>query len=165
MNSRVLQTAEILASVAVIVSLAVLIFEVRHNSNAIKRGNLLAQTAALDEGSEQFSEFRRLLISDRDLTDLWLRGSRGEAFDSIVADRFARFVSEWIIVLRNHYFRNKTVGNNEIAQYMVMRLSTAIREHPGVRREWTIWFRDVNDLTGFTEAVALELKGGEDDDY
>jgi hypothetical protein len=156
MKESVLKSAEVLASVAVILSLAVLIYEVRENSNALDRSNSLAKDAAIDRGFEQFSEFRRFLASDRDLTELWLRGSRGEELDEIDSDRFARLVIEWALIRRNNYLRNVTVGNEGIPIRMVEEVANEVTRNPGFYRVWNA-FLGSKDPTGFADAVKAEL--------
>ncbi|NKC00275.1 MAG: hypothetical protein GKR90_17565 [Pseudomonadales bacterium] len=158
MRDSLLKFAEVLASVAVILSLAVLIYEVRENSSALERNNSIAKAAALDEGSEQYSEFRRLLIGNRDLTELWLKGNRGDELDEVDSDRFGRLVAEWTIIMRNHYVRNATVGNYEIATLTVSRLADNLLARPGLRSAWELLPHSKEDPTGFAAAVELEVR-------
>jgi hypothetical protein len=67
---------EFVGAIAVVITLVFVGIQVRQSSRTMAESNKLAQSATLDESLRQFSQFRRLLASDPDLTRIWIEGRR-----------------------------------------------------------------------------------------
>jgi hypothetical protein len=148
---------EVAGAVAVTVTLVFLVIQIRHSARATERNNSLSQASALDQGFDQFSNFRRMLSSDRELTDLWLRGREGKELDDVDEHRFGQLVVEWTLILRNNYIRNETVGNEDIPDMMVELLIQDLLRHPGFREMWFRTQGAASDPTGFADVVRSTL--------
>ena len=150
---------EFIGSIAVVVTLVFLTIQIRRSSKITEQGNALANSTALDEGFHQFSGFRRLLISDPDVTRIWFQGLNGELDSEIDDQRFFQLAAEWEVILRNNYLRQKVVGNKRLSESMPAWWARDIQSFPGLRKYCDSEARfDQPDDTGFYAAVKFELE-------
>ena len=96
------QIAEIIASLAVVVTLLFLIAEVRQNTQ-------VAQAAAYERRMEDLNDWRSLMVTDPRLTELYMEYVRGGEYTEADLDRFrlgAYRSMQWAIY-ENAYFANQ----------------------------------------------------------
>lgn len=100
--------AEISSSFAILATLALLLIEIRQNTQAIQQSAEATRLAALDSGVEQFSSFRRLLLSDDELLELWEDGCDRE-LEPIEALKYSQLAQEFFFLQRNVYERSRAL--------------------------------------------------------
>lgn len=67
---------DFIGGIAVLVTLVYLAIQIRQNTAQVKIGSEIARTDTYARSVESFSKFRSLLISDSEMTDIYLRGCR-----------------------------------------------------------------------------------------
>jgi hypothetical protein len=81
--------AELLGAIGVILSLVYLALQIRQNTSQIQQNVRALELAALDASVRHGGEMRGVLLQEKDLSELWLRGSSDyEALDTHERMRF-----------------------------------------------------------------------------
>ena len=127
--------AEIVAGLGVVVTLAVLVAQVRDARRATEENTRLLRAAAFDRGFDQLSQWRGRLIESPDIARLWQRGNRGEPLSEEDAARYAELATDLYMARTASYRRHAAIGNQELATGQ-LRLIADLCTHPGFRT----WF-------------------------
>ncbi len=83
--------AELVAALAVLVTLIFLTIQVKTNNELTRRANR-------DKTIDQFNAWRQLLGSDQEVADIWLKGCRGDALNASEALRFSELAKSLILI-------------------------------------------------------------------
>ena len=86
--------------IMIVVTLIFVLVEIRQNTQAIEQNAVWMRIAALDAGYDQTSEFRKMLLLEDDIFELWRDGCKGE-LDVNDAARFRILAVDWLIMQRN----------------------------------------------------------------
>jgi len=95
--------------------------------------NKLAQSVTLDESLRHFSQFRRMLATDPDLTRIWIEGRRKGELGDIDSQRFFFLAREYHNMMRNDYVRHMSVSRDAYAANAVRSWATQTKKYQGLQ--------------------------------
>jgi hypothetical protein len=134
--------AEIVSGLGVVVTLAVLVIQVRDSKRAMEENSRLLRSAAFDRGFDQLSQWRGRLIQSPEVARLWLRGGAGEALSEEDAARYAELASDVFNARVGSYSRHLASGNREMADIQLSIVASLCARHPGFRQ----WFDSLPEM-------------------
>jgi hypothetical protein len=146
---------EVVGAFAVVATLVFIGIQVRQSSRTIEESNILARSAALDESLRLFSQFRRLIAGDSEVTKIWLLGRKGDDLDEIDYERFSALAREYHNLMRNAFVRHKTVNQDSTANNYADSWAKALKRYSGLR---AIVEQPEFDESGFNELVFDALR-------
>ena len=103
---------EILGGLAVVASLVYLALQIRQNTRQISHSIETARVSALSQNIQAANHMRDLLIRDRDLADLYLRGLEDfDALDGTDRLRFEMLLRSIFTEFQGAYIRHLSIGH------------------------------------------------------
>ena len=102
-------TSELTGASAVVITLAVLIFQLRQNNASLVESNRLIKVQAADN-YDDVARWRDYPVRDPKLA-LWHAGCAGDPLDDVAAERFFRAALELAFGLRRGYERARATGS------------------------------------------------------
>jgi hypothetical protein len=136
------EVAEIVSGIGVVVTLAVLVIQVRDSKRAMEENSRLLRSAAFDRGFDQISQWRGRLIESPEVARLWLRGGACEALSEEDAVRYAELATDVYNARVGSYSRHLASGNPEMADAQLSIVASLCARHPGFRR----WFDSLPEI-------------------
>jgi len=88
------QTVQILANVGILLSIVFLAIQVSQNQVTLDEENTLNALTGLEFALEGNSDFRRLLLNNRDLLEVWVTGNLGEPLSDIQKEEYEMLAAE-----------------------------------------------------------------------
>lgn len=145
---------EFLGSLAVMVTLVVLVVQVRQSAKAVEESNRLQRAAAVDRHSDTIGRWRHQIAGNAEMSQIWCDAREDRPFD--VAARL-RLNFMWINLVnaqRSNYIRAHTVNDLGLAQQAVLSVAVEANASATLRREWE-HIRSWNSLASpeYTRAV------------
>ncbi len=142
--------AELIAAVAVVVTLVFLAIQIRTN-------NELARTANRDKTVDQFNEWRHLLGSNKAVADLWMRGCRGDDdLDEIEQFQFAEMARAFFLMYTGWERRARESGALEVVEIAATNLAGELQgdARAALRQRWS----DTAADNEFSRLVSAKLE-------
>ena len=127
---------EIIGAGAVLATLGFLAIQIRHGQRLLQESNVLARSAASDKAFDQFSNFRRLLAADSDVTRIWLAGRAKETLDEVDTERFHQLATEFLFAYGMYAQRMEALDLKDVAQRATLTLADQLKTHPGLQPHW-----------------------------
>ncbi len=160
---------EIVGAAAVVVTLIILIFQIRHNTTAREESNRLEKAFAIDRHSDTIARWRGRLIEDGHLAELWLRGRNDDRLDETEKVRLNNLWIDFVNTQRANFLRAITVGETGLARQAVLSIAAEKNQSKTFQNEWDST-RAWNELTSgefvrLVEETAQDLKDGDSDIY
>ena len=150
---------EIIGSIAVVLTLAFLVIQIRHGSRSIDLQNRQAESDAVSRSVEESGQLHRLLANDKDLAILWLKGCRADELDEADLFRFRQLALSSFETISAIYLQNLNSDRSDAAEQAVTNQALNIRNHPGLR---AFWEQNTNLFdpakTGVSEKIRMKLK-------
>ena len=131
--------------IAIVVTLIFVLVEIRQNTQAIEQNAAWMRIAALDAGYDQTSEFRKMLLLEDDIFELWRDGCKGE-LDVNDAARFRILAVDWLIMMRNIGERAIALGGQQGIDTNIEGTVERIVECPKIRT----YFEDLTEIEGIS---------------
>jgi len=128
--------SEFVGAAAVVATLAFLAVQIRQSRRTQQEANALARASAVDKVFDQFTGFRRLLGSDRDVMRVWMGGCAEDDLDPVDRERFAQLATDFLVVFANWEQRAAAVGISEMAEAATAGLIETLDFYPGLRTVW-----------------------------
>lgn len=150
---------EIVGALAVVLTLIVLIVQVRQSTRAMQESNQLERAAAMDRHAETIGRWRARLIEHRELTEIWHKASRDEVMDAPDLMRITYLFIEFANTQRSNYARAISVGEAGLATQAVV----SVAGHAVASRTYRMLWDDMRGWTNlaspaFTQAVNTEIE-------
>ena len=147
------QTVSILANVGVIAGIVFLAVEIRQNQATLEEQNTLTRLTSRDSGYEYFSNFRKLLLENPELHEIWERGIAGEELSSFEKSRVQVLCQEQFWASFTLYNRNTALGMDQERDLVVSFLANQIEQSELVK---DCWESQKNQFTsrGYTDFVS-----------
>ena len=124
------------ANIGVICGIIFLAVEIGQNRESLDQANRLSLLDARTTELEHYNEFRTQLAQDKELSDLWLRGRRGEPLDESEAQRFNLLCTTSLWTGATMYERSIELDRPKNAEGTVNGLAMRIAAEPGTRKCW-----------------------------
>ena len=160
---------ELVGAGAVLLTLIILVRQVRHSTNAIVESNRLERAFAIDRHSDSIGRWRGRLIENEDLARVWVTGLKDGDLDEIEKIRLNNLWIDFANTQRANFIRATTVGEIGLARQAVMSVAAEKNVSQLFQNEWNTG-RPWNALASpefveLVEAEALNLKKGGDKIY
>ena len=133
--SKLSSIAEILSSIAIVATLIFVLVEIRQNTQAIEQNAIWMRLASLDTGYDQTSEFRKMLLVEDDLFELWQHGCKAE-LDTDDETRFQILAVDWLIMMRNIGERVVALGGNRAFDAHIQATVQGVNRCPRIREQF-----------------------------
>ena len=105
------------ANIGVIAGIIFLAVEVQQNTDSIDQNGIWMRLESLDNGYEQTSGWRKFLLQENELYELWYNKCDSE-LNSDEEQKLELISTEWIVMMRNIGERVTVLGNeNAIASH------------------------------------------------
>lgn len=128
---------EVIGAIGVILSLVYLGTQIRHSARQMGEHSRALRVAAIDQVAASFSRFRDPLIRDREIAELWLRGTRDYAgLDEVDKIRAGRLFQELFFAHQNVYSRFVEGATTEASWVDQKQAIAANLRNPGIQTWW-----------------------------
>ena len=115
---------EIVGALAVVLTLIVLIFQVRYSTRAMEESNKLERMAAIDRHADTISMWRARTTENHELAEIWLKVLNNEVLNEVELLRANNMFIELTNTQRSNYLRAKAVGELGLALQAVRAVAT-----------------------------------------
>ncbi len=155
---------EFLGSIAVMVTLAILVVQVRQSARAVEESNRLQRAAALDRHSDTIGRWRHQIAGNPELAQLWLDARNDKLLDEVEFMRLNFMFINFVNAQRSNYIRAHTVNDLGLARQAVLAVAVEASISETFRREW-VQIQPWNslasaDYTSEVEAAISEYDSG-----
>ena len=147
------QWLSLAANFGVIGGLIFLAVEVGQNQESLDQANRLSRLDARRTEVDHWNQWRMRLAENKELSDIWDRGQRGESLDVSDTQRFMNLCSTRIWTSATMYERSIELDRPLNAEGTVKFIATTIATQPGIRECWGIVKVYVQDF-GLAEYVS-----------
>lgn len=146
---------EIVGALAVVLTLVVLVVQVRHSTRVMGESNQFQRSAALDRHSDSISRWRGRLMEHSDLAEIWLAGRNDTVLDEVARLRLSNLWIDFMNTQRSNFARANTVGDTGLAEQAVLSIVAEINQSTTFKKEWET-MRPWMELTSpdFAEKIA-----------
>jgi hypothetical protein len=127
---------EIVGAGAVLATLGFLAIQIRDGQRIQKESNLLARSGASDKVFDQFTDFRRFLVADPDVTRIWLAGCSKETLEAIDQERFHQLATDYVYAYGMYIQRMEALEQPAAAEKAIPVLVTQMEKRPGLQPRW-----------------------------
>jgi hypothetical protein len=127
---------DFVGGIAVLVTLIYLAIQIRQNTAQVKIASDIARTDTYARSVESFSQFRSLLVSDPEMADIYLRGSRD--LGSLNPAESLRFylILQQIFHTIQATIENTTATGTQVDDPLHFYNLDVLLEQPGIRDWW-----------------------------
>ena len=130
------QTSQIVASIGVMLGIVFLAIEIGQNQEALEEQNALTLLTGRDEAYESFGDFRRLLLENPDLMQVWTRGGSDEELTPLEREQFSTLCIDDIYMRVALYNRFNALDLPLEAQVLVDNLRSRNARSTAFNRCW-----------------------------
>lgn len=159
---------EVVGAIGVVVTLFLLLVQLRRNTKAVQEANVLDRAQALDRHTESVSKWRSMLAENEDLAKLWLKALTDQEVNDVERIRLNNLWVNFVNTQRSNFERATAVGEEGMA---VMTTKSVAVEISGSKTLLELWDRAAPWHTlaspDFVERINLEMEdhSGESDKY
>jgi hypothetical protein len=141
------------ANIGVIGGIIFLAVEIGQNQESLDQANRLSLLDARTTEVEHWNQFRALLAENKELSDIWARGRRGESMDESDAARFDLLCTTNLWTGATMYERSIELGRLQNAEGTVNYQASRIATEPGTRKCWET-YKELVRSYGISEFVS-----------
>ena len=141
-------TAELIAAIAVLITLIFLTIQIRTNNELTRRNNR-------DMTVDHWLAWRNLLGSNQIVADIWLRGTRGEELSETEALQFRELTKAFFLTYAIWESRARENGEDHIVDIAVTSLANEL-QNPEQTHLRAVWIAQASD-TEFNQKVKQAL--------
>jgi hypothetical protein len=138
---------EFIGSLAVMVTLIILVVQVRQSARAVEESNRLQRAATIDRHADSISNWRSLIAGDEALASIWQRAREDQPLDPVERLRLNFVFINFLNTQRSNFHRANTVGEAGLARQSVLAVVSEVVLSKILREEWravTEWVRLVS---------------------
>jgi hypothetical protein len=160
---------EFIGSLAVMVTLVILVVQVRQSARAVEESNRLQRAAAIDRHSDTVGRWRSEIASNPELARIWLDARADKPLDATAHMRLSFLWINFVNLQRSNYIRAHSANEPGLARQSVLAVAVEVSRCTVFRHEWEL-VRPWNSLASeefareVDEAIA-EYARGEHRDY
>ncbi len=150
---------EIVGALAVVLTLIVLIFQVRYSTRAMEESNELERMAAIDRHADTIAVWRARITENRELAETWLKVMNNEVLNEVELFRANNIFIELTNTQRSNFRRAEAVGELGLARQAIRAVATQASITEIAVELWTA-SRPWSELTSkrFVELVDAEIE-------
>jgi len=160
---------ELIGAGAVLLTLVILVRQVKHSTNAMVESNLLEKASAIDRHSDSIGRWRGRLIESEDLAQIWVTGRNDGALNEIERIRLNNLWIDFANTQRANFVRANTVGELGLARQAAMSVAAEKNESELFQAEWLSgrpWHQLASaEFVALVEEEASKLDQGESQTY
>jgi hypothetical protein len=157
---------ELIGAGGVLLTLIILVRQVKHSTSAMKESNRLERASAIDRHSDSISRWRGRLIENGDLARIWTTGRQDGALDEIERLRLNNLWIDFANTQRANFVRANTVGEVGLARQAAMSVAAEKNESKIFQNEWETgrpWHELASsDFVAVVEEESANLQKGAD---
>jgi hypothetical protein len=127
---------EFLGSLAVMVTLVILVVQVRDSARAVEESNRLQRSAAIDRHSDMVGSWRSQVALDPEMTQAWLDARNDQPLDAVARLRVNFMWINFVNLQRSNFVRAHTVGERGLARQAVLAVAVEASTSATFRAEW-----------------------------
>jgi len=132
------QWLSLAANIGVIGGIIFLAVEIGQNRESLDQANTLSLLDARTTEVDQWNQFRIAIAESKELSDIRIRGKRGDSLDPIETERFRLMCSTALWIGITSYERSIELGRLQTAEGDVNVRASMIATQPGERECWDI---------------------------
>lgn len=115
---------EIVGAFAVVLTLIVLIFQVRYSTRTMEESNKLERMAAVERHADSIGVWRARITENRELAEIWLKVLNDEVLNEVELIRANNIFIELANTQRSNFLRAKAVGELGLARQAIRAVAT-----------------------------------------
>jgi hypothetical protein len=127
---------EFLGSLAVMVTLVILVVQVRDSARAVEESNRLQRSAAIDRHSDMVGSWRSQVALDPDMTQAWLDARNDQPLDAVARLRVNFMWINFVNLQRSNFVRAHTVNEPGLARQAALAVAAEATSSATFRAEW-----------------------------
>lgn len=150
---------EVVGAAAVVVTLLILVIQVRQNNRSLDESNRLNRAVTIDRHADSISRWRGRLMESSELSRIWLSAVEGNVLNEEEMLRLNNLWIDFINTQRANYVRAITVGEAGLASQAVRSVVAETSQSEVFLKLWEVtsqWHRLASPE--FVEAVDEELE-------
>lgn len=155
---------EVVGAAAVVITLLVLVVQVRQNNRGLEESNRLNRAATIDRHADSISRWRGRLMENAELSRIWLSAVEGKVVNKEDLLRLNNLWIDFINTQRANYVRANTVGDIGLASQAVRSVAAETSQSAIFEKLWSVtsnWHRMASPE--FVDAVEKEIKNFEEE--
>jgi hypothetical protein len=141
---------EFLGALAVMVTLLILVLQVRQSARAVEESNRLQRSAALDRHSDSIGNWRMQVAGSSEAAAIWLKGGEDTELSTVERLRLNFLWICYVNMHRSNYIRAQTVGDSGLARQAVLAIAVEASLSNTFRDEW-------QDVRGWSSLASAEF--------
>jgi hypothetical protein len=127
---------ESVGALAVLVTLIILVVQIRHSIRIMAESNRLERASAVDRHSDSIGRWRGRLIENEDLMRIWIAAENDEALDPIARMRFSMTWIDFTNTQRANFVRAETVGATGLRRQAVLSVAIEANKSETMLESW-----------------------------
>ena len=149
---------ETVGALAVLITLIILVVQIRHSVRAMDESNRLERAAAIDRHSDTIGRWRGRLTEHEELTSIWMAGRADEELDTVSAIRLNNLWIDFANIQRANYIRANIVDEPGLSMQATISVAAEASQSNCFAREWQM-FKVWAELASpeFASAVETEI--------
>lgn len=155
---------EVVGAAAVVITLLVLVVQVRQNNRGLEESNRLNRAATIDRHADSISRWRGRLMENAELSRIWLSAVEGKVVNKEDLLRLNNLWIDFINTQRANFVRANTVGDIGLASQAVRSVAAETSQSAIFEKLWSVtsnWHRMASPE--FVDAVEKEIKNFEEE--
>ncbi|HEY5645769.1 MAG TPA: hypothetical protein VIS76_07505 [Pseudomonadales bacterium] len=149
---------ETIGAIAVLLTLIVLLGQVRTGNRALAESNRLERSRAIDRHAESIAVWRGRIIENPELAEIWIRAHNDEPLNETELLRANNYFIELGNTQRSNFVRGKTVGEEGLRRQAVLSVAVEATQSHTLGELWQTlrpWMALAS--TEFVAAVDVEI--------
>jgi hypothetical protein len=156
---------EFVGSLAVVVTLIILVIQVRQSALAVEESNTLQRVATIDRHSDSIGQWRTQVASNPVVAEVWQKARMDSELDDIELLQLNFTFINFVNTQRANHTRARTVGETGLAKQAVLAVAAEVSISSTMQREWKMvaeWTRLASPdyVDEVTAALQEKLAGG-----
>jgi len=150
---------EFVGSIAVVVTLIILVVQVRQNALAVEESNKLQRVATIDRHSDTIGQWRTQVASNPALAEVWMKARADAPLENVEMLQLNFIFINLVNTQRANYTRANAVGEKGLARQAVFAVASEDVLSNLMQKEWSMvaeWTRLASPE--FIEDIEVVLK-------
>ena len=127
---------EVVGAAAVVVTLMILVLQVRQNTQSLEESNKLNRSATVDRHADTVSRWRGRITENPDLSELWVAAIQDQELDRVQLFRLNNLWIDFVNTQRSNYVRAMVVGELGLAKQAVRSVAVETMQSPLFKELW-----------------------------